>query len=94
MSHTLVRLGLLIAILVGVSSVYADYHVEVSGWYVDNNGNHTFNGSANVSDVISIVELVSGNPHFGAYYKKVEDIEGIFIWGYAYLTSTNKYKLL
>ena len=97
MNLTSVRLYLFLLILfalLGISSVYADYYVNVSGWYVDNNGNHTFNGSANVSDVISIVELVSGNPRFGAYYKKVEDIEGIFIWRYAYFTSTNKYKLL
>ena len=84
MSLTSVRLGLLIAILVGISSVYATtYHVEANGWWVDDSGaNHTFSKSGDVSDANTNVELQpSGDPYFYVELNKDkvedEDIETI-----------------
>jgi hypothetical protein len=77
---------LVLSALVGVSSVYADYHVEVSGWYVDGNGNHTISKSGNVSVGGSITLQPPGNPFngepdFHAECRKFGDIEGVYIRG-------------
>ena len=83
MNITSMRFGLLVlAILVGISSVYATHHCEVNGWYVNMSGsNISFSRIGDVSVGETKELLPQEDPEFSAYCWKFGDIEGVFIYG-------------
>ena len=85
-SIRLYLLLLILSALVGISSVYADYHVEVNGWWFDtSNNNHSISGSADISvgDSKTLYEWGSfgQGSEFTAHYRKFGDIEGVYVVG-------------